>query len=137
MNIKPYFDQHREALGLVQKLQEKMGNPAQNADDIAGMLLVLVGRLTFHLSMEDKFIYPKATSSSHPQLQAVAKKMQAEMAPIGEAISAYAKAWNSPAAIRAQPEVFVAETGKIVAALKNRIDAEEKTFYPLVANHLT
>lgn len=136
MDIKPYLDHHKEAVNLVQSLQEKIASPAQNAEEINKMLITLTGKLKFHLSMEDKFIYPKAVSSSNAELQTVAKKMQAEMAPIGAALSSYAAAWGGVAAIKAKPDAFVAETKKIISALKSRIETEEKSFYPLVSKHL-
>ena len=135
MNVDSYLDQHKEAVGLVLDLESKLLNPAEEAEAINGILTTLIGKLTFHISMEDKFIYPKALESANEDLKTMAGKMQSEMGTIGGVLDSYAKNWAAVAQIKADPDTFVTETKKIISALKGRIAAEEKNFYPLVAEH--
>ncbi len=136
MDIKSYLEQHKEAAALVGDLEGQLSNAADNAEVIRGILVTLIGKLKFHVGMEDKFIYPKAIESNNDNLKSVATKMQQEMGQIGEVLDKYAMSWNSVDKIKSNPDVFVTETKEIIAALKSRIGAEEKDFYPLVTEHL-
>ncbi|MDI9409515.1 MAG: hemerythrin domain-containing protein, partial [Candidatus Pacebacteria bacterium] len=98
-------------------------------------LIKISAQIKYHLSMEDAFIYPKSASSSNADLKALAVKMQEDMVPISAAFGAYVNSWN-PDRIGKERAAFVAETKGIAAALKTRIDNEEKNLYPLVANIL-
>jgi len=135
MDVSSYMSQHREALFIAQRLQLKLCEKQPPADDIAAILTELAGKLKFHLAMEDKYVYPKALSSSHPDLQATAHKMQTEMAGISDAFLNYLATWNI-SAIAGDTRKFTDETNAMLAALKKRIDLEERTLYPLVHRHL-
>ncbi|TWB11533.1 hemerythrin HHE cation binding domain-containing protein [Nitrospirillum amazonense] len=135
MNITPYIKQHQEALDLVQKLQEKVQEAPPSVQEIVTILIELSGKLNFHLSMEDKFVYPKAVNSTNPELQSTARKMQTEMMEIAGAFTKYVGDWNSNS-IQNNFEKFMSETALIATALKKRIDFEEANFYPLVRDHL-
>ncbi len=136
MDINSYLEQHKEAAGLVVDLEKRLQNVEGEAVGIMTTLTTLIGKLGYHISMEDKYIYPKAVESTNDDLKAVATKMQSDMAPIGEALGKYAKVWYSADVIKKDPDTFVTETKGIIAALRNRIEVEEKDFYPLVKEHL-
>lgn len=136
MNVDSYLKQHKEAAGLVGEIEGKLSNAKQEAQAINQLLIKLLGTLKFHISMEDKFIYPKATASANGKLKSVATKIQSDMAPIGAALEKYARSWSSADKIRVNPDAFVKETNGVIKALVNRIEVEEKTFYPLVVEHL-
>src|SRR6201996_6477340 len=95
MDITPYVKQHREALGLAEQLQQKLQEAQPPVQEIARTLIELSGKLQFHLSMEDKYVYPKAVTSANADLQATARKMQAEMLGIADAFGKYVGDWNS------------------------------------------
>lgn len=135
MDVSSYVKHHRETLGLARQLQQKVQEAQPSVPEISRILIELAGTLKFHLSMEDKFVYPRAASSTNPGLQAIAKKMQTEMVGMSEACGKYFATWDSTA-IADDMGRFAAETNRILAALKNRIDAEEHTFYPLVHEYL-
>lgn len=135
MDISPYVKQHQEALGLARQLQQKLQEAQPPVQEIARILVELSGKLKFHLSMEDKFVYPKAATSANADLQATAKRMQTEMLGIADAFAKYVGEWNSNSISRDLGR-FTSETTGILAALKKRIELEEDKFYPLVREHL-
>ncbi|MBB6251383.1 hemerythrin domain-containing protein [Nitrospirillum iridis] len=135
MNIVPYVKQHQEALGLAQQLQKKLEESPAPVQEIVEILIELSGKLNFHLSMEDKFVYPKAVTSANIDLQSTAKRMQAEMLGIADAFAQYVAVWNSNS-ISKDLSKFASETTSILTALKKRIELEEREFYPLVREHL-
>ena len=135
MDIIPYVKQHQEALNLAQQLQQKLQEAQPSVQEIAKILIELSGKLKFHLSMEDKYVYPKAMTSTNADLQATAKRMQTEMLGIADAFSKYVGDWNSNS-ISKDLGKFASETTGILTALKKRIELEERTFYPLVREHL-
>lgn len=135
MDITPYVKQHREALDLARQLQQKLQEAQPSVPEIARILIELSGKLKFHLSMEDKHVYPKAVTSANADLQATARKMQTEMLGIAEAFAKYVGDWNSTSIAR-DPGKFASETTAILTALKRRIELEEQKFYPLVREHL-
>jgi len=136
MDMSSYLKQHKEALNLVDKIEEKLINTAENAEEINTLLVELISKLGFHLSLEDKFLYPKSIESTNDNLKNTAAKMKDEMGEIGSILDSYAKSWTSSEQIKNAPEKFINETKGIIQELKNRIKLEEKELYPLAAMHL-
>ena len=131
MDVSSYVKQHRDALDLAQRLQRKIQEPQPAVSDIVAILIELAGKLKFHLSMEDQYVYPKAIASQDEALRSVAHRMQSEMLGISAAFAKYVSTWTS-VAIGADLARFRTETGSLLAALRDRIDREEHSFYPLV-----
>ncbi len=136
MDITSYLEQHKEAARLIGELEGKLSNPVEEAEAIKQILTTLIGKLNFHISMEDKFIYPKAVESTEESLKTTTTKMQVEMAPLGDALGEYAKKWLNVNGIKSDADTFVVETKVVIAALKSRIEAEERDFYPLVKEYM-
>jgi hypothetical protein len=132
MNTQKYQEQHRELLAaagslsglLVQSDLEKDGGPARM------ILGEMAGKLTVHLAMEDKVLYPTLLNSGRAEASALAQKYLEEMGGIKAAFAAYLAAWPSGAVIQKDAAGFIAQTKGILAALGKRIEAEEKHLYP-------
>lgn len=131
MDISSYVKQHREALDLAQRLQKKIQEPQPPASEITAILVELAGKLKFHLSMEDQYVYPKAVTSPDRALRSMAQAMQSEMLGISGAFAKYVSTWTS-SAIAGDLARFRTETSGLLAALRDRIGREERSFYPLV-----
>lgn len=133
MDMTKFLRQHQEAAEVVKQIESKMGAgvPA-HADEIRSLLSGLVGKLKIHLSLEDKDLYPKALGSSDAALKQIGARLQKEMSGLAGALLDYSNKWTA-SAIKATPDAFVTETKGVVAALKKRIEVEEKEFYPLCA----
>jgi len=135
MDVSSYVTQHREALGLAEQLQQKLQQAQLPIEEISKLLMEIGGKLKFHLSMEDSYVYPKALAAANSDLKAVAKKMQAEMVGISDAFGKYLTTWTKISILK-DPAKFISDTKGILATLKRRIDLEEHDFYPLLHAHL-
>lgn len=132
MNTQKYQEQHKELLAmagelnalLVQGTLEKEGGPARQ------ILGELAGKLTVHLAMEDKVLYPTLLNSGRKEAADLAQRYLDEMGGIKQAFTAYLAAWPSGSAIQKDPAGFITQTKGIIAAVGKRIEAEEKHLYP-------
>lgn len=87
------------------------------------MLSSLFGKLTIHLAIEDKSLYPQLKSHADAAVRATAARFDAEKAAIAPAVHAFGRRWSEPA-IRENAAAFRAETRKLFAALAARIKRE-------------
>ncbi len=132
MNTQKYQDQHQDLLAmagaldalLVQGTLEKEGGPARH------LLGELAGKLTVHLAMEDKVLYPTLLNSGRKEASDLAQRYMDEMGGIKQAFTAYLAAWPSAGAIQKDAAGFIAQSKGIIAAVGKRIAAEEKHLYP-------
>lgn len=125
--------QHREALEVAGKIAaEFSGDTVKNPDAVRTQLSALIGKLTIHLAMEDKSLYPKAEASSNEDLRKMSIKLKTEMSGLAQAVVTYGQKWGTSAKIAADQKTFITETKGVFDALKKRIDVEERDFYPLV-----
>ncbi|HRK98118.1 MAG: hemerythrin domain-containing protein [Alphaproteobacteria bacterium] len=137
MNITSFLDQHKGAAEIVGQIEShissgSVGDPSA----VRTLLSSLVGKLSIHLAMEDKNIYPKAAVSDNAELKAMSARLQTEMSGLADVLKSYSGKWSNASDISASQSEFIAETKGIVSALKNRISVEERDFYPLVEKYL-
>ena len=126
-----FREQHADLLQLATELV-KIG-PEQLSRDAAparSLLSKFLGRLTLHLAVEDRSLYPDLRMSDDPDVVSMAKRFATEMGGLAEAVLAWGKRWPTPATIQAQPQRFITETAQIVDALKGRIHREHQELYP-------
>lgn len=136
-NVQMQCTQHRELADLIGQIAGLAASPAAaqaRADDIRGLLNQLAGKLTVHLSGEDKVVYPALAASSDPQVAATAKRFQSEMGGLVEVFKAFNRAWTA-SAIKADAARFTAELGQVAKAVGERVQKEETVLYPLAEKH--
>ncbi len=137
MDMSPFITQHAEAAGVIGEIETLMqGGTVQDADKIRALLSTLVGKLSVHLAIEDKNIYPKAKESENATLKALAEEMESSMAGLAQDLMAYSTKWASAIKINENTAEFITETKGVFDALKKRIELEETKFYPLVAENM-
>ncbi|HEY8585815.1 MAG TPA: hemerythrin domain-containing protein [Rhodanobacter sp.] len=126
-----FREQHVEILQLASELR-KIGPEELAKDAVAARSLLskLIGKLSLHLAVEDRSLYPELQKSADPNVANMAKRFENEMGGLADAVMAWGKRWPTPVAIQAQPARFVAETTEVVDALKNRILREHQELYP-------
>lgn len=132
-HIAAYLKQHSELLGIAGQISGKLNAEAIENDikSIVDLLTVLSLKLFFHLSMEDKVLYPSLLNSPVDGAKETAQKFMEEMGGIAEAFKAYRDKWATSVAIQANPKDFINETTSLIQALDNRISREEKELYIL------
>jgi hypothetical protein len=122
--------QHDEILALVDSITRMVEAKERDADAIRRQLSVLVGKVNFHLAMEDKALYPRLLERKGSRAATLAGKFQTEMGGLAEVFAQYAAKWQV-SAIRANLPGFAEETRKTFGALRHRIGRETTDLYPL------
>ncbi len=126
--------QHDEILAIAAELTSYLGDRQRLQDesrDVRRILSTMVGKLSAHLAMEDRSLYPRMVGSKDTQVRMTAKRFQFEMGGIGEAIFAYGSKWRADA-IADDPAGFSRATSRLLAALDKRIQTENGQLFPLL-----
>lgn len=132
-NFRKQHEDMKQAVGQIAGLL----NPAQLKADgeklrqLSSLLAKLTGKLTLHLAMEDKVLYPSLLGSSDGGAKGVAQKYMTEMGGIAKAYEQYSQKWKTPQVIQANPEQFCGDTKNLFDALGKRIAKEESELYPM------
>lgn len=128
-----FRQQHVELQSLVSELEKQL-NPltlAQDASSARSILSKLIGKLTLHLSAEDKILYPDLMASSDSKVSALAKTFANEMKSTASVVVAYNQKWSTASVIKANPNDFIKESKKIITALDDRIKRENNQLYAI------
>lgn len=123
--------QHTELLQLAGQLDALL-KPAELALDgtaARSCLSKLIGKLTLHLSSEDKLFYPELVSHKDTTVAALARRFSEEMKTTAPQVIAYNAKWSTPSAIKANPDAFIKETKQVISILGNRIKRENQELY--------
>ena len=123
--------QHKDLAGIVVEIEGKLNALPGEADNIRRLLSTLAGKLSVHLAVEDKNLYPAMIGSANAEAKKTAEDFQNEMGALGEAFKDYTRKWPSAQKIQESTAEFSTETKSVFQALKQRIEREENTLYPL------
>lgn len=126
-----FRQQHNELLSLATELQGLLNETALAKDATAARtaLSKLMGKLTMHLSTEDKVLYPELEASKDPAVSTMARRFSTEMKSTATAVGAYNARWGTPSVIKENPQTFIKETKGIVSVLADRIKRENQELY--------
>lgn len=128
-----FREQHAEFLRLAVDLQGQSERQlSENAGPARKILSTLAGKLSLHLAVEDRSLYPQLRSPPNAAIASMAKRFQDEMGGIAANVQAWGKRWSTPAVIQAGPRRFIKETAAIVATLKKRVQRENLELYAAV-----
>ncbi len=129
-----YRQHHEELRAIATRIEALLDAGAVAADSrpIAAVVRELFGKFAVHLAIEDNSLYPRYRGHADARLRDTAARFQTEMGGLGERFDAYRRAWPGPLAIARDPAAFVAETARVLAALKERVGREEAQLYELI-----
>ena len=122
--------QHQELLAMVGEIAGKLKSDPADAKALRALLSGLAGKLTVHLAMEDKALYPRLMQQQDARSTALAGKFMKEMGGLAQVFATYNNKWQVTA-IKADPAGFSDETRKVFGALAHRIGRENTELYPL------
>ena len=105
----------------------------QQAEAIAKSLARLAGLISIHLAAEDKFLYPSLSQSPDDTIRQMAVRFEQDMGGLAATFTAYKEAFMTPSKIKADIPKFRQETQRVIGALLERLQREDKELYPLVA----
>ncbi len=122
---------HKEVLDLTTKISNLLspGLDARDAASIRSLLSVLSGKLTIHLALEDKDLYPRMIAHKDLSIATMARTYKDEMGGLSERFGQYTKKWSTPASIQTSPSEFSRETTDVFRALHKRINKEDNELY--------
>ena len=126
-----FRQQHNELLALATELQSLLNESALSQDCSAARTCLgkLMGKLTMHLSTEDKVLYPELEVHKDPTVAALARRFASEMKSTTAAVVAYNGRWATPTAIKENARTFVKETKDVIGILADRIKRENQELY--------
>lgn len=126
-----FRQQHNELLALATELQALLHEDTLSKDGSAARSCLgkLMGKLTMHLSTEDKVLYPELEVHKDPAVAALARRFASEMKSTTAAVVAYNGRWATPTAIRENARAFVKETKDVIGILADRIRRENLELY--------
>lgn len=131
--------QHHEIVAIVNDMRKHLLAPQRmsitTAESLGASLIQLGKRLTSHLQIEDRGMYPRLQGTPGSPTATVAKRFSDEMVVIIEAFHAFQARWPDGPAIHADRSKFVDECTTVFHDLSHRIEREEKELYPMVDAH--
>lgn len=127
-----YRKQHREILELARRLEALLGEQPANANALRQVLSELATKVTMHLAMEDRALYPLLAGSRNPATSQLATQFQQSMGGLFDAFVAFDRRYAVVKSIATGQAEFIAEARAVLAALSARIDHEEQELYPLL-----
>jgi iron-sulfur cluster repair protein YtfE (RIC family) len=128
-----FRQQHAEIMDMVRRIEPNLvpGKLAAGAAEMRSLVASLTGKLTIHLAMEDKALYPSLLKHADAGVRETAQKFIDEMSGIKPQIQKFSSTWTEQA-IRADSARFCAEMRQVFAALGDRIQREDGQLYALV-----
>ena len=116
-----------------QALRRHLLNHApQFARDIAQELGALSRLVTQHLAVEDRILYPTLAQSGNQGVAAMSARYQQEMQGIAFKFINFARQWSDAAHLAKEPEGFRAEANTVLRGVYERIQRENREFYPAI-----
>ena len=125
---------HKELLEIAGQISAMLfvDTVSEKSEEISRLLSSLLGKLNFHLMMEDKHLYPDFFKHSDKKVRNIAMDFSDEMGGIAQHLRQYRDTWSNASAIKDNPKEFISETRGVFKALAKRIDKEDNELYPLV-----
>lgn len=132
MDIEKLKRDHNEI--LVQMAQLRLYSQSgivENADAIAKQIVGMSSVIKLHLVVEDRILYPAFAKSADPSVARTGEEFQRDMGDIAAAYIKFASHWNIAKKVSEDPQGFREEANKVLSALHQRIQLENKNLYPL------
>ena len=129
MDLTELRRQHEEISLTAKQLMQATANPA-HPGQVGAIRWQLARQLIAHLALEDRILYPALQRSPHADVRDTAARLQNETGALADAFSTYMAAWSDDRVARDWGG-FCAETRRILTALTDRIDRENRRLYPL------
>lgn len=124
--------QHNELYKLLAEMKSLGYNIEANADKIALNINLLAGKINIHLQSEDKYLYSLLLNSQHTEVRKIAKDFIAEMGHIAKTFNEFKVKFNTKNKILNNINEFKLEYPKIMNAISNRLNKEDKKLYVLL-----
>ena len=133
MNIDKMKNQHVEILEKISFLRKlSQAGVSSNAQEIATAIVSMSAIIKTHLSAEDQFLYPHIEQDGNSALRQVSSKFQREMTDIVSDYDVFSRRWNIASKLIGNDEAFRRDANTVLRKVFERMQKENKDFYPLV-----
>ncbi|HGY1193454.1 TPA: hemerythrin domain-containing protein [Citrobacter braakii] len=133
MNIDKMKNQHVEILEKISFLRTlSHAGVSSNAQEIATAIVSMSAIIKTHLSAEDQFLYPHIEQDGNSMLRQVSSKFQREMTDIVSEYEVFSRRWNIASKLKGNDEAFRRDANNVLRKVYERMQKENKDFYPLV-----
>ena len=133
MNIDKFKHQHADIMSNISALRRlAQAGVAQNAADIARLIVSMSSTIKLHLAVEDQALYPALQRSGNASLARMGRQYQSDMGPIASAYDAFARRWNTAESLRTDEKGFRAEANVVLRKVYERMQREDRDFYPRI-----
>ncbi|OWT57615.1 hemerythrin domain-containing protein [Candidimonas nitroreducens] len=133
MDIARFKLQHVEILDSIARLREHArAGIVEHAADIAGLVVSMSSIIKVHLAVEDRMLYPAVQKQADRALAEMGRAYQEEMQKIAAAYIDFSRRWNTAAQVARDPEQFRAQANTVLKAVYQRMQKENREFYPAI-----
>ena len=125
--------QHDAAEAMIDQIFSDIARYRSDEDafPLSLKLARLAGILRTHFALEDELLYPRMIESDHREAALMARVYRDEVAHLATRFDRFIERWSSSDAIAGARRQFRFEAGMLFAALRDRIDRENRDLYPL------
>ncbi|QLX25785.1 hemerythrin domain-containing protein [Citrobacter freundii] len=133
MNLDKMKHQHVDILEKISFLRTlSQSGVSSNAQQIAAAIVSMSAIIKTHLSAEDQFLYPQIEQDGNSKLRQVSTQFQREMADIVGEYDVFSRRWNIASKLMGNDEAFRRDANTVLRKVFERMQRENKDFYPLV-----
>ena len=133
MNIDKFKHQHTDIMSNISALRRlAQAGVAQNAADIARLIVSMSSTIKLHLAVEDQALYPALQRGDNPELARMGQKYQTDMGPIAQAYEAFARRWNRADSVLHDEQAFRDDANRVLRMVHERMQRENRDFYPRI-----
>ncbi|HEX7874987.1 MAG TPA: hemerythrin domain-containing protein [Sphingobium sp.] len=129
MNINELRRQHQELSTIAKEILRAVQDE-DRPQSVGPIRWHLARQLMSHLALEDRIFYPAMQRLSDKPARTAAQQLRSQVGTLAQDFSTYMHRWNDDKVARQWAE-FCADTRKIMAALRTRVDQEERLLFPL------
>lgn len=134
MQRKNYIDQHESIAEEIHFIKEslKLDLTDDLSGDVAKHINILAGKLSVHLSMEDKHLYPHLLEKQDNEINSSVQFYMNEMSNLANEFTTYKEKYNTKYKLLQNKDNFNKETINILNKISERINREEETIYKYI-----
>lgn len=133
MNIDKFKHQHADIMSNISALRRlAQAGVAQNADDIARLIVSMSSTIKLHLAVEDQALYPALQRGDNPELARMGQQYKTDMGPIAQAYEAFARRWNRADSVLHDEQAFRDDANRVLRMVHERMQSENRDFYPRI-----
>ena len=97
-------------------------------------ILILIGKIAAHLSIEDSMFYPEVLKHNDSILKSTVQRFINEADEIKKTFAKYRKKWKNVSLIQANVAKFLDETRDFLKHFSKRMEREECELFSLIDN---